>query len=48
LDLLHRIAKHLRIADAADPEATELAKETPVDQIARDLKEREKEAGENN
>jgi len=47
LDMLHRIAKHLRIADAADPEAAELAKETPVDQIARDLKEREKEAGEN-
>jgi uncharacterized membrane protein len=47
LDILHRMARHLKIPDTADPESVELAKETPVDEIARDLKEREKEAEEN-
>ena len=44
LDLLHRMARHLKVPDAGDPESAELAKETPVDEIARDLKEREKAA----
>jgi uncharacterized membrane protein len=46
LSLLHRLAQHLRMPDAGDRETAELAKETPVDQIARDLKERENEAKE--
>ncbi|MBR0823857.1 DUF1003 domain-containing protein [Bradyrhizobium liaoningense] len=44
LDLLHRVAQHLRMPDAGDHQMTELAKETRVDQIARDLKNRENEA----
>ncbi len=47
LDMLHRIASHLKIPDAIDQEVSELAKETPVDEIARELREREK-TGEKN
>jgi uncharacterized membrane protein len=41
LDMLHRIGKHLQIPDFSDHRSAELAKETSVDEIARDLKERE-------
>jgi hypothetical protein len=38
---LHRIAERLGIGDTNDYEEDELAQETSVDQIARDLKARE-------
>ena len=41
LDMLHRIGKHLQIPDVGDHRSVELAKETPVEDIARDLKARE-------
>jgi uncharacterized membrane protein len=44
LDMLHRIGKHLQIPKLGDHQSIELAKETPIDEIARDLKEREKAA----
>ena len=44
LDMLHRIGRHLEIPDVGDHQSVELAKETPVDEIARNLKEREKAA----
>lgn len=46
LSLLHRLAQHLRMPDANDRQTVELAKETQVDQIARQLKEHETEAKE--
>ena len=42
LDLLHRIGEHLQIPELGDRQSLELAQETPVEQIAHDLKEREK------
>ena len=42
LDILHRIGKHLQIPELGDRQSLELAQETPVDEIARELKEREK------
>ena len=44
LDLLHRIGMHLQIPEVGDQQSVELAKETSVDEIARDLKQREKAA----
>lgn len=44
LHLLHRMAQHLRMPDAGDRQTAELAKETPVGQIVRDIKKRENEA----
>jgi hypothetical protein len=38
LRILHRIAERLGIGDTNDYEEDELAQETSVDQIARDLK----------
>jgi uncharacterized membrane protein len=38
LDMLHRIAAHLNVPNAKDLHGDELAEETAVDEIARDLK----------
>jgi uncharacterized membrane protein len=42
LRILQRIAKRLDVDDAEDCTSDELARETSIDQIARDLREREK------
>jgi uncharacterized membrane protein len=42
LDMLRRIADHLKVANARDLQGEELAKDTAIDEIARDLKAREK------
>ena len=41
LDMLGKIARHLNVPDAEDWQTSELAKETPIEELARDLKERE-------
>jgi uncharacterized membrane protein len=43
LDLLQRIADRLGVPFEKDSKSKELANETPVDEIARDLREREKQ-----
>jgi uncharacterized membrane protein len=43
LDLLQRIAERLGVPFEKDRKSIELANETPVDEIARDLREREKQ-----
>jgi uncharacterized membrane protein len=43
LEILQRIAEHLKIPLAKDRQSDELAKDTSVDEIARDLRAREKE-----
>ena len=48
LDLLHRIGARLEIPEARDRQSLELAKETPVDEMARDLRDLEKAAEEKN
>ena len=42
LDMLQRIADHLNVPSAKDLQDEELAEDTKVDEIARDLKAREK------
>ena len=42
LDMLQRIADHLRVPNTKDAQGEELAEDTAVDEIARDLKAREK------
>jgi uncharacterized membrane protein len=46
LDLLQRIAERLDIPFEKDRKSVELANETPVDEIARDLRAREKQEDE--
>lgn len=41
LNLLREIAEHLKVDVAPDPEREELAKDTPVETIARDLRAKE-------
>jgi transcription initiation factor TFIIIB Brf1 subunit/transcription initiation factor TFIIB len=41
LDVLQRIADHLNVPNVKDSQAQELAQDTAVDAIARDLKARE-------
>jgi hypothetical protein len=43
LDMLQRIADHLDVPRAKDHQSAELAEETPIDEIARDLKAREQQ-----
>jgi len=45
LDMLQRIADHLNVPNVKDAQGEELAEDTPVDEIARDLKAREKSKG---
>jgi uncharacterized membrane protein len=42
LDMLQRIADHLHVPNRKDAQGEELAEDTAVDEIARDLKAREK------
>jgi uncharacterized membrane protein len=42
LDMLQRIADHLQVPNARDAQGEELAEDTAVDTIARDLRAREK------
>jgi len=42
LDMLQRIADHLQVPNTKDAQGKELAEDTAVDEIARDLKAREK------
>ena len=42
LDMLQRIADHLNMPNAKDSQGEELAEDTAVDEIARDLRAREK------
>jgi uncharacterized membrane protein len=42
LDMLQRIADHLQLPNARDAHGEELAEDTAVDKIARDLRAREK------
>jgi len=42
LDILQRIADHLNMPNTRDPQGEELAEDTAVDEIARDLRNREK------
>ena len=42
LRILHKIAERLGVEDLSDPKVDELANETSVDQIAKDLRAREK------
>ena len=42
LEILQRIAEHLNVANKTDRQSDELAEETSVDEIARDLRTREK------
>jgi uncharacterized membrane protein len=42
LALMQRIADHLQVPNAKDAQGVELAEDTPVDGIARDLRAREK------
>jgi uncharacterized membrane protein len=42
LDMLQRIAAHLQVPNTKDAQGEKLAKDTAVDEIARDLKAREK------
>jgi uncharacterized membrane protein len=46
LDLLQKIAERLDVPFEKDRKSIELANETPVDEIARDLREREKQEDE--
>ena len=41
LDMLQRIADHLNVPNVKDAQGEELAEDTAVDEIARDLKVRE-------
>ena len=43
LEMLQRIAEHLKIPHAGDRQIDELTKDTSVDEIARDLRAREEE-----
>jgi uncharacterized membrane protein len=43
LNVLREIAEHLKVDVAPDPERDELAKDTPVEDIARDLRSKEEE-----
>jgi uncharacterized membrane protein len=45
LNILHAIAKHLRVDVPREAEHEKLAKDTPVESIAQDLREREAKAG---
>jgi hypothetical protein len=40
---VREIAEHLKVNAAPDPEREELAKDTPVEDIARDLRAKEEE-----
>jgi hypothetical protein len=40
---VREIAEHLKVNLAHDPEREELAKETPIEDIARDLRSKEEE-----
>jgi uncharacterized membrane protein len=42
LDMLQRIAHHLNVPNVKDSQGEELAEDTAIDEIARDLKAREK------
>jgi uncharacterized membrane protein len=42
LAMLQRIANHLQVPNAKDAQGVELAEDTAVDEIARDLKARQK------
>ena len=42
LDVLQRIADHLNVPNVKDSQVEELAQDTAVDEIARDLKARER------
>jgi uncharacterized membrane protein len=42
LDILQRIADHLNVPNVKDAQGEELAEDTPVDEIARDIKARER------
>jgi len=42
LDMLQRITDHLQVPNTKDAQGEELAEDTAVDEIARDLKAREK------
>lgn len=44
LDVLQRIADHLNVPNVKDPRVRQLAQDTAVDEIARDLKARERKA----
>jgi uncharacterized membrane protein len=43
LNVVREIAEHLKVDVTPDPEREELAKDTPVESIARDLQSKEKE-----
>ena len=43
LNVVREIAEHLKVDVAPDPEREELAKDTPVEDIARDLRSKEEE-----